>query len=93
MSKKKEQEVQAEAVENQEAVEATESQPEAAQEAPPVQEATPEPKFSRVEILSNAEAFGVRMEVLAGALKLADKEHLTRQEVLDAIKQFRERTV
>lgn len=52
-----------------------------------------EPVYSREEILSNAGAFGVRAEIVAGALRLTKKDRLTRAEVLDLIQQFKERAV
>jgi len=52
-----------------------------------------EPKYSRTEILGAASSFGVRLEVLAGALRMAGKNAMTRAEVEEAIKQFKGRKV
>lgn len=52
-----------------------------------------EPKYSRSEILGAASSFGVKPELLAGALRLSDKEELTRVEVEDVIRKFKTRKV
>lgn len=49
--------------------------------------------FSREEILASPSAFGVRSEVLAGALTLVKGEKMTRQQVSQAIDKFRKREV
>lgn len=52
-----------------------------------------ETKYSRSEILGAASSFGVKPEMLAGALSLTDADELTRSEVEDAIRKFRTRKV
>lgn len=52
-----------------------------------------EPKYSREELISAASSFGVKPEVVAGALHLAGKDAMTRKEAEAAIKKFRERKV
>ena len=52
-----------------------------------------EPTYSRAEIMAAAASFGVKPEVMAGALRLVDKDELTRNELQKAIEQFKERKV
>lgn len=54
---------------------------------------TDEQTYERDEILSAAASFGVKPEVVAGALKLAGKTAMTRAEAEKAIKAFLERQV
>ncbi len=52
-----------------------------------------EPVYSRDELIAAASSFGVKPEVVAGALRLARKDAMTRSEAEAAIKKFRERKV
>ena len=52
-----------------------------------------EPVYSRSELIAAASSFGVKPEVVAGALKLAGKESMTKTEAEKAIKAFLERKV
>lgn len=52
-----------------------------------------EARYSRSELIAAASSFGVKPEVMAGALKLAGKESMTKTEVKEAIKKFLERKV
>lgn len=52
-----------------------------------------EPVYSRDELIAAASSFGVKPEVVAGALRLAGKDSLTRAEAEKAIKAFLERKV
>lgn len=58
-----------------------------------VQNARSEPTYSRAEIMASAFSFGVKPEVMAGALKLANKDELTKSEIKEAIEQFKRRRV
>lgn len=49
--------------------------------------------YTRDEIRASHDAFGVRPEVLAGALSLLEGEKLTRSQVADAIEKFKKRKV
>ncbi len=49
--------------------------------------------YSRNELIGAAFSFGVKPEVMAGALKLAGKEEMTRAEAERAVKRFLERKV
>ncbi len=49
--------------------------------------------YSRDEIIAAAFSFGVKPEVVAGALRLVGKDSLTRAEVEKAIETFLERKV
>ena len=49
--------------------------------------------YTREEIKASHAAFGVRTEVLAGALSLLDDEKLTRSQIVDAIEKFKKRKV
>jgi len=49
--------------------------------------------YSRSELIEAAYSFGVKPEVVAGALKLAGKESMTRPEAEKAIKRFLQRRV
>ncbi len=51
------------------------------------------PVYSRDELIAAASSFGVKPEVVAGALRLAGKDSLTRTEAEKAIKIFLERKV
>jgi len=53
----------------------------------------PEARYSRSELIAAASSFGVKPEVMAGALKLAGKESMTKTEAEKAIKAFLERKV
>lgn len=53
----------------------------------------PETKYSRAEIIVAASSFGESQEVVAGALRLADKNELTRVEIESAIRKFKTRKV
>ena len=53
----------------------------------------PEPHYSRSELITAASSFGVKPEVVAGALKLAGKDSMTKADVEKAIKKFLERKV
>ena len=52
-----------------------------------------EPVYSRSELIEAASSFGVKPEVMTGALKLAGKESMTRPEAEKAIKRYLERKV
>ena len=53
----------------------------------------PEPQYSRSELIEAASSFGVKPEVVAGALKLAGKDKMTKSEAEKAIKLYLERKV
>jgi len=53
----------------------------------------PEPQYSRDELIAAASSFGVKPEVMAGALKLAGKDTMTKTEAEKAIKDFLKRKV
>lgn len=53
----------------------------------------PETMYSRSEILGAASSFGVKPEMLAGALRLSEKKELTRSEVEDLLRKFKTRKV
>lgn len=53
----------------------------------------PETKYSRAEIFEAASSFGESQEVVAGALRLANKDELTRSEIEGAIRKFKTRKV
>ena len=53
----------------------------------------PEPHYSRSELIEAASSFGVKPEVVAGALKLAGKDTITKAEAEKAIKDFLKRKV
>ena len=53
----------------------------------------PEPHYSRSELIEAAFSFGVKPEVMAGALKLAGKDTMTKTEAEKAIKDFLKRKV
>ena len=53
----------------------------------------PEPHYSRSELIEAAFSFGVKPEVVAGALRLAGKDSMTRPEAEKAIKRFLQRRV
>lgn len=52
-----------------------------------------EPVYSRNELIAAASSFGVKPEVVAGALRLAGKDNMTRTEAEKVIKAFLERKV
>ena len=52
-----------------------------------------EPVYSRSELIASASSFGVKPEVMAGALKLAGKDTMTKAEAEKAIKDFLKRRV
>ena len=53
----------------------------------------PEARYSRSELIAAASSFGVKPEVVAGALKLAGKDTITKAEAEKAIKDFLKRKV
>jgi len=53
----------------------------------------PETHYSRSELIAAASSFGVKPEVMAGALKLAGKDKMTKTEAEKAIKDFLKRKV
>ena len=53
----------------------------------------PEACYSRSELLAVASSFGVKPEVMAGALKIVAKDYMTKAEAKEAIKKFLERKV
>lgn len=53
----------------------------------------PETTYSHDEILQAAKSFGETQEVVAGALRVANKEKLSRTEVEKAIRTFKTRKV
>jgi len=53
----------------------------------------PEARYSRSELITAASSFGVKPEVVAGALRLAGKDTMTKAEVEKAIKDFLKRKV
>lgn len=53
----------------------------------------PEARYSRSELIAAASSFGVKPEVMAGALKLAGKDTMTKSEAEKAVKNFLERKV
>ena len=53
----------------------------------------PEAKYSRSELMQAAVSFSVKPEVMAGALRLAGKDEMTKIEAQAAIKKFLERKV
>ena len=52
-----------------------------------------EPVYSRSELITAASSFGVKPEVVAGALKLSGKDTMTKTEAEKAIKDFLKRKV
>jgi hypothetical protein len=52
-----------------------------------------DPVYSRDELIAAASSFGVRPEVVAGALRLAGKDAMTRAEAQVAIAKFLQRRV
>ena len=53
----------------------------------------PKARYSRSELIAAASSFGVKPEVMAGALKLAGKDTMTKAEAEKAVKDFLERKV
>lgn len=49
--------------------------------------------YNRNELIAAASSFGVKPEVIAGALKLAGKDKMTKSEAEKAIKLYLERKV
>ena len=54
---------------------------------------TPESVYNRSELIEAALSFGVKPEIVAGALKLAGKDSMTKTEAEKAIKVFLKRKV
>jgi hypothetical protein len=52
-----------------------------------------EARYGRSELIAAASSFGVKPEVMVGALKLAGKDTMTKAEAEKAIKAFLERKV
>lgn len=52
-----------------------------------------EARYSRSELIAAASSFGVKPEVMAGALKLAGKDTMTKAEAEKAIEDFLKRKV
>jgi len=52
-----------------------------------------EPVYSRNELITAASSFGVKPEVVAGALKLFGKDTMTKTEAEKAIRDFLKRKV
>ena len=52
-----------------------------------------EPVYNRSELITAASSFGVKPEVVAGALKLSGKDTMTKTEAEKAIKDFLKRKV
>jgi len=52
-----------------------------------------EPVYSRDELIASAPSFGVKPEVVAGALRLAGKDAMTRCEAEEAVRKFLRRKV
>ncbi|MDU5945460.1 MAG: oligoribonuclease [Paenibacillus macerans] len=52
-----------------------------------------EPAYRKTEVLAAAHVFGVTVDVMAGALRRVDKEHLTRTEIEKAIQNFKGKQV
>lgn len=53
----------------------------------------PDVLYSRSELIAAASSFGVKPEVVAGALKMVAKDCMTKAEAKEAIKKFLERKV
>lgn len=53
----------------------------------------PDAVYSRSELIAAASSFGVKPEVVAGALKMVAKDCMTKAEAKEAIKAFLERKV
>jgi hypothetical protein len=53
----------------------------------------PDVLYSRSELIEAASSFGVKPEVIAGALKMVAKDCMTKAEAKEAIKKFLERKV
>ena len=53
----------------------------------------PESLYSRNELIVAASSFGVKPEVMVGALRLAGKDEMTKAEAKSAVKRFLERKV
>lgn len=58
-----------------------------------VPQSEPEAKYSCNELIGAAVSFGVKPEVMTGALRLAGKDEMTKKEAQAAIKKFLERKV
>lgn len=52
-----------------------------------------EPTYTREELIAGAAGFGVRPEVMAGALRLADRDRMTRDEARKAVEMYLKREV
>ena len=72
---------------------AKEEKPKGAAVKPKPAQPEPEAKYSRSELMQAAVSFGVKPEVMAGALRLAGKNEMTKIEAQAAIKKFLERMV
>lgn len=53
----------------------------------------PDAVYSRSELIEAASSFGVKPETMAGAIKLAGKNKMTKTEVQAAVKKYLERKV
>ena len=53
----------------------------------------PNDLYGRSELIEAASSFGVKPEVIAGALKLTGKDNMTKEEAKRAIKKYMERKV
>lgn len=56
-------------------------------------QASNETQYSRDDLIAGAAAFGVRPEVVAGALRLAGRDRMSRREAEEAIRRFLKREV
>lgn len=59
----------------------------------PMPKSAAESKYSRGELLQAAASFGVKPEIVAGALRLTGKDEMTKAEAQAAVKKFLERKV
>lgn len=51
------------------------------------------PTYTREELIAASIAFGVKPEVMAGALRLAGKQKYTKDEAIQAVRAYLERRV
>lgn len=49
--------------------------------------------YTREELIAGSAGFGVRPEVMAGALRLADRDRMTRDEARKAVEMYLKREV
>jgi hypothetical protein len=49
--------------------------------------------LDKADVIKNAKAFGTTPELMAGALAMVKKDHITRQEARNAVAAFRKRPV